>query len=116
MPGCRRRTSWLSALLRCARRLSRPPARSTRLVLLSDESVDPRRTATIGALKAVVRSLLPGHIRSRRIRGGPLKGSRLVTSWQHYPAALLGYAETQLLSWLSSNVRPGDTWLDVGAH
>src|SRR5205814_10611463 len=53
---------------------------------------------------------------ARRIRRGPLRGSRLGTSWRDYPAALLGYTEGPLLRWLAANAGPGETWLDVGAH
>jgi FkbM family methyltransferase len=67
-------------------------------------------------LKAVVRSLLPRAIRPRRIRGGPLRGSWLVTSWHDYPAGLSGRTERPLLDWFEAHVRPGETWLDVGAH
>ena len=48
--------------------------------------------------------------------GGPLRGLQIVTSWHDYPAAILGYTETQLLAWFEANVSPGQTWLDVGAH
>lgn len=74
------------------------------------------RTISGGVLRAVVRPVLPGRVRARRIRWGPLRGSRLVTSWRDYPAALLGYTERPLLRWLSAHVRHGETWLDVGAH
>ncbi len=40
----------------------------------------------------------------------------MVTSWHDYPAALLGYAEPGLLAWFRKTVRPGETWLDLGAH
>lgn len=63
-----------------------------------------------------LRPLLPRTRRPRRILAGPLRGCRLVTSWYEYPAALLGYTESSLLRWLSATVRPGQTWLDVGAH
>ena len=39
-----------------------------------------------------------------------------MTSWHDYPAALLGYAESGLLAWFAKTVRPGETWLDLGAH
>lgn len=64
----------------------------------------------------IARPLLPRTRRPRRILGGPLRGCRLVTSWYEYPAGLLGYTESSLLRWLSATVRPGQTWLDVGAH
>lgn len=64
----------------------------------------------------IARPLLPRTRRPRRILAGPLRGCRLVTSWYEYPAGLLGYTESSLLRWLSTTVRPGQTWLDVGAH
>lgn len=64
----------------------------------------------------IARPLLPRTRRPHRILAGPLRGCRLVTSWYEYPAALLGYTESSLLRWLSATVRPGQTWLDVGAH
>ena len=67
-------------------------------------------------LKENVRRLLPSAIRPRRILAGPLRGRYLVTSWHDYPAALLGYAEPGLLAWFGKTVRPGETWLDLGAH
>ena len=62
------------------------------------------------------RPLLPRTRRPRRILAGPLRGCRLVTSWYEYPAGLLGYTESSLLRWLAASVRPGQTWLDIGAH
>jgi len=47
---------------------------------------------------------------------GPLRGYRIVTSWHDYPAAILGRTERSLLEWFAANVKPGETWLDVGAH
>src|SRR6185295_14641441 len=76
----------------------------------------PRVRMSDTGLKAVVRSLLPRAIRPRRIRGGPLRGSWLVTSWHDYPAGLTGRTERPLLDWFAAHVRPGETWLDVGAH
>lgn len=64
----------------------------------------------------LARPLLPRTRRPRRILAGPLRGCRLVTSWYEYPAGLLGYTESSLLRWMSTTVRPGQTWLDVGAH
>lgn len=63
-----------------------------------------------------LRALLPRTIRPRRIVAGPLRGCWLVTSWHDYPAGLTGRTERALLNWFSQHVRPGDTWLDVGAH
>lgn len=39
-----------------------------------------------------------------------------MTSWHDYPAAIVGYTEGALLNWLRANVRPSETWIDVGAH
>jgi len=41
---------------------------------------------------------------------------RIVTSWHDYPAAILGRTERPLLDWFAKNVKPGETWLDIGAH
>lgn len=67
-------------------------------------------------MRRVLRSLLPRTIRPRRIVAGPLRGTWLVTSWHDYPAGLTGRTERPLLDWFARHVRPGDTWLDVGAH
>jgi FkbM family methyltransferase len=40
----------------------------------------------------------------------------IVTSWHDYPGAILGRTERALLEWFELNVRPGESWLDVGAH
>lgn len=63
-----------------------------------------------------LRAMLPRTIRPRRIIAGPLRGTWLVTSWHDYPAGLIGRTERALLEWFSQHVRPGETWLDVGAH
>jgi FkbM family methyltransferase len=39
-----------------------------------------------------------------------------VTSLHDYPGAIFGRTEKPLLKWFSLNVKPGETWLDVGAH
>ena len=67
-------------------------------------------------MKELVRSLLPRTIRPRRIVAGPLRGTWLVTSWHDYPAGLTGRTERPLLDWLAKQVRPGETWIDIGAH
>lgn len=67
-------------------------------------------------LKGLARSLMPRGIRPRRIVGGPLRGTWLVTSWRDYPAGLAGRTERPLLDWFARYVRPGETWLDVGGH
>jgi FkbM family methyltransferase len=66
--------------------------------------------------KRTVRALMPRAIRPRRILAGPLRGTWLVTSWHDYPAGLLGRTERPLLDWFARHVRPGDTWIDAGAH
>lgn len=67
-------------------------------------------------LNAVIRAGLPRGVRRQRILGGPLRGKWIVTSWHDYPAAILGYTERPLLNWFAANVKPGETWLDIGAH
>jgi FkbM family methyltransferase len=67
-------------------------------------------------LKARLRQLLPRTIYSQRILRGQLHGAQIVTSWHDYPAAILGLTERPLLNWFAQNVKPGETWLDVGAH
>ena len=67
-------------------------------------------------MKDLIRSLMPRAIRPRRIVAGPLRGTWLVTSWHDYPAGLTGRTERPLLDWFAKHVRPGETWLDVGAH
>jgi FkbM family methyltransferase len=67
-------------------------------------------------LKTLVRGLLPRQHVPHRVLGGPLRGLRIVTSWHDYPAAICGYTERKLTDWLLEHVRPGETWLDVGAN
>jgi FkbM family methyltransferase len=67
-------------------------------------------------MNAVVRKFLPRGLGARRVLAGPLKGARLVTSWHDYPAGIMGRTERALLAWFRTNARPGQTWLDVGAH
>lgn len=67
-------------------------------------------------IKERIRRLLPRQVRSHRILGGVLKGSRIFSSWHDYPGAILGTTEKPLLDWFAHNVEPGETWLDVGAH
>lgn len=66
--------------------------------------------------KELVRCLLSDKIVGHAILSGPLRGARIVTSWHDYPGAILGTTERSLLHWFRSNVRHGETWLDVGAH
>jgi FkbM family methyltransferase len=70
----------------------------------------------IKPIKSILRNFLPKGIRPHRIWSGPLLGRRIVTSWNDYPAAILGYTERPLLNWFAQNVKTGETWLDVGAH
>jgi FkbM family methyltransferase len=67
-------------------------------------------------LKSGLRKLTPRAIRSYRILGGPLRGRKIVTSLHDYPGAILGRTEKPLLAWFRTSVKPGETWLDVGAH
>lgn len=67
-------------------------------------------------IKSLIRSLLTRTIKRKRIIAGPVKKMWIYTSWYDYPAAILGRTERPLLEWLSGNVNPGETWLDVGAH
>lgn len=70
-----------------------------------------RRTA-----KNLLRKFLSKHLVAHRIRGGPLRGYKIVTSWHDYPAAILGTTEAELSNWLIQHVHAGETWLDIGAH
>jgi FkbM family methyltransferase len=67
-------------------------------------------------VKRLLRLLLPQTIHHHRILSGPLRRQCIVTSWHDYPAAILGYTERPLLDWFAQNVKPGETWLDIGAH
>ena len=69
-----------------------------------------------GRVKSFVRAVLPRTIRPRVILAGTLRGYRIVTSWHDYPAAITGRTERPLLDWFAENVKPGETWLDIGAH
>jgi len=60
--------------------------------------------------------MLPRTVRRHRIWGGPLRGRYLYASWKNYPRAILGRAEPELIDWLWGNAKPGEVWLDVGAH
>ena len=68
------------------------------------------------SVKSFLRQLLPNTIQAHYIWNGPLRRNRIVTSWHDYPAAILGYTERSLLDWFTANVKPGETWLDIGAH
>jgi len=67
-------------------------------------------------LKEGLRQLLPARVRPWRIVGGPLRGKLLVTSWRDYPTGIWGHAEPALIDWFARKVKPGETWLDVGAN
>jgi FkbM family methyltransferase len=67
-------------------------------------------------VKSLVREMLPRRHGPHRIKTGPLRGMRIVTSWHDYPAAILGYTERKLTDWLLANARAGETWLDIGAN
>ena len=67
-------------------------------------------------VKSYLRACLPRSIRRHRILAGPLRGHWIVTSWHDYPAAITGRTERPLLDWFAANVKPGETWLDVGVH
>ncbi len=67
-------------------------------------------------MKARVRALLPREVKPHRILGGPLRGQSIVTSWHDYPRAILGRTEDSLIRLLRSEVKGGQTWLDVGAQ
>lgn len=68
------------------------------------------------SLKSALRRFAPRSIRAHRILAGQLRGRVIVTSLHDYPAAILGRTERPLLEWFRQNVRPGEIWLDVGAH
>src|ERR1700687_4463815 len=68
------------------------------------------------SLKSSLRQLAPRTIRPHRILRGQLRGRIIVTSLYDYPAAILGRTESALLTWFRENVKPGETWVDVGAH
>lgn len=67
-------------------------------------------------LRRVLRPFLPRLVAAQPILRGPLRGTHIVTSWHDYPGAILGRTEALLLAWFDQNVRPGETWLDIGAH
>ncbi len=67
-------------------------------------------------VEKAIRGLLPKKYHPHRILSGPLRGMRIVTSWNDYASAIVGYDERGLLGWLKANVQAGETWLDVGSH
>lgn len=68
------------------------------------------------SLKGVLRRFLPRSLTKHTILSGPLRGSAIVTSWHDYPAAILGRTEGALLDYFKTQVKKGETWLDIGAH
>jgi FkbM family methyltransferase len=72
--------------------------------------------ALFGIVARRVRPWLSKNLRAHTILAGPLRGARIVTSWHDYPAGISGATELPLLAWFQRHVRPGTTWLDVGAH
>lgn len=72
--------------------------------------------ARVVTLKSTLRSIAPRMIRPYRILRGPLRGRIIFTSLHDYPGAILGHTEKALLTWFRQNVKPNETWLDVGAH
>jgi FkbM family methyltransferase len=67
-------------------------------------------------MSSVLRPWLPRKLSAHKVLAGPLRGARLVTSWHDYPAGIAGLTERPLIAWFQTHVRPGTTWLDVGAH
>lgn len=77
-------------------------------------SLEPARNAF--SVREAMRRFLPTRIKAHRIRQGPLAGRAIYTSWHDYPGAIRGTTEAPLLAWFARHVKPGETWLDVGAH
>jgi FkbM family methyltransferase len=67
-------------------------------------------------LKSRLRMIVPRQLKKHRILAGPLRGSWIVTSWQHYYTGILGTVEHGLIAWFEKTARPGETWLDIGAN
>ncbi len=119
------RSTGLAITAPCWRRSIRPSMPDRRkgqqavLVMspIPETSATPRNgVRTTMGIKSMVRGLLPRRHAPHRIFSGPLRGLRIVTSWHDYPAAICGYTERMLTDWLLEHVRPGETWLDVGAN
>jgi FkbM family methyltransferase len=79
-------------------------------------SAERSTSSPLRALARWVRWRLPKRVSAHRILSGPLRGKRIVTSWRDYPAAIAGITEPELLAWFQRSVKPGETWLDIGAH
>ena len=71
---------------------------------------------TPAGVSSVLRPWLPRRLGAHRVLTGPLRGVRLVTSWHDYPAGIAGLTERPLIAWFQTHVKPGTTWLDIGAH
>jgi len=67
-------------------------------------------------LKNWIRRFLPRTIKRHRILSGNLRNDFIATSWHDYPGAILGSTEKPLLDWFVRHVKPGECWLDIGAH
>lgn len=68
------------------------------------------------SVKALLRTFLPRQVRTHRILAGPLKGRKMVTSWNRNFSGLVGRTEPGVNAWFASNALPGETWLDIGAN
>jgi FkbM family methyltransferase len=67
-------------------------------------------------IRSIIRRFLSRRLKPHRILSGANAGAIIVTSWHDYPAAILGYNEKALLSWIYQYVQTGETWIDIGAH
>lgn len=67
-------------------------------------------------VKSRLRAMAPSQLKKHRILAGPLRGSSIVTSWQHYYTGILGTVEHGLITWFDANAKAGETWLDIGAN
>jgi len=67
-------------------------------------------------VKTLLRGLLPRQLKRHRILRGPLRGRFMVTSWHHNFTSLTGGTEPDVISWFNARVKPGETWLDIGAN
>ena len=83
-------------------------------VLEPSEKMEGKQLET--GIKHILRSLTPDNISGHHIWSGPLRGNTIFTSWKRYPRAIIGINDPALISWLSRNVKRGETWLDIGAY
>ncbi len=51
-----------------------------------------------------------------RIPFGPIRGSKIFTSFAISPRMYFGFDESRVVEWISQCVNPGDVTYDVGAH